>query len=145
MQTVSTSRLAGLIGESAQVQCYHHQGIDRLGDGLLVSATDADGVVEAVGEFDLDGELATTAATAATASPTSFDMAVGTTESTSNRIAGLLQSQLDYQINLTYLPMILTQLQALTGRTHTPAELDVIGASASAAGNRAAGNPPRNQ
>ena len=87
----------------------------------------------------------TTAATAATASPTSFDMAVGTTESTSNRIAGLLQSQLDYQINLTYLPMILTQLQALTGRTHTPAELDVIGASASAAGNRAAGNPPRNQ
>ena len=48
VQTVSTSRLAGLIGDSAQVQCYHHQGIDRLGDGLLVSATDGDGVVEAV-------------------------------------------------------------------------------------------------
>lgn len=48
VQTVSTSRLAGLIGESAQVQCYHHQGIDRLGDGLLISATDGDGVVEAV-------------------------------------------------------------------------------------------------
>lgn len=48
VQTVSTSRLAALIGESAQVQCYHHQAIDRLGEGLLASATDADGVIEAV-------------------------------------------------------------------------------------------------
>lgn len=53
VDTISGTRLAGLIGEHAQVQCYHHQAIDRLGDGLSVSATDADGVIEAV---ELPGE-----------------------------------------------------------------------------------------
>ena len=48
VRTVAGSRLAALIGESATVQCYHHQGIDRLGEGLRVSARDTDGVVEAV-------------------------------------------------------------------------------------------------
>lgn len=48
VRTADGSRLAGLIGESAQVQCYHHQAIDRLADGLVVSATDAEGVIEAV-------------------------------------------------------------------------------------------------
>ncbi len=48
VNTVAGSRLAGLIGDSAAVQCYHHQAIDRLGDGLTVSATDGDGVIEAV-------------------------------------------------------------------------------------------------
>ena len=48
VRTVPGTRLAALIGASAAVQCYHHQGIDRLGEGLMVSARDTDGVVEAV-------------------------------------------------------------------------------------------------
>lgn len=48
VSTVAGSRLAGLIGESAQVRCYHHQAIDTLGEGLAVSATDGDGVIEAI-------------------------------------------------------------------------------------------------
>ena len=48
VRTVAGSRLAGLIGEGAAVRCYHHQGIDRLGAGLTISARDGDGVVEAV-------------------------------------------------------------------------------------------------
>lgn len=48
VRIVEGSRLAGLIGDGGQVRCYHHQAIDRLGDGLTVSATDDDGVIEAV-------------------------------------------------------------------------------------------------
>ena len=42
------TRLAALIGESSDAQFYHHQAIDRLGAGLIVSAQDSDGVIEAV-------------------------------------------------------------------------------------------------
>ncbi len=48
VRTVPGTRLAALIGETSNAQCYHHQAIDRLGEGLIVSAQDADGVVEAV-------------------------------------------------------------------------------------------------
>jgi putative glutamine amidotransferase len=48
VRTVPGTRLAALIGESSDAQCYHHQAIDRLGAGLVVSASDADGVIEAV-------------------------------------------------------------------------------------------------
>jgi putative glutamine amidotransferase len=48
VRTVPGTRLAALIGESSDAQCYHHQAIDRLGDGLIVSAQDTDGVIEAV-------------------------------------------------------------------------------------------------
>ncbi len=42
------SRLAGIVGETADVSCHHHQAIDRLGSGLVVTARAADGTVEAV-------------------------------------------------------------------------------------------------
>lgn len=48
VRTVPGTRLAALIGESSDAQCYHHQAIDRLGQGLVISARDVDGVIEAV-------------------------------------------------------------------------------------------------
>jgi putative glutamine amidotransferase len=48
VRTESGTIVAALIGESSDAQCYHHQAIDRLGDGLRVSARDGDGVIEAV-------------------------------------------------------------------------------------------------
>ncbi|MFF8970002.1 gamma-glutamyl-gamma-aminobutyrate hydrolase family protein [Streptomyces sp. NPDC014995] len=41
--------LAAAVGqEKADVSCYHHQRVDRLGAGLTVTATSADGTVEAL-------------------------------------------------------------------------------------------------
>lgn len=48
VRTVTGTRLAGLLGESADVRCYHHQAIADVGDGLIVSAWDVDGVIEAL-------------------------------------------------------------------------------------------------
>ena len=48
VRTVAGTRLAGLLGESAEAPCYHHQAIDKVGEGLVVSAWDRDGVVEAL-------------------------------------------------------------------------------------------------
>jgi len=53
VRTVPGTRLAALLGEFAEASCYHHQAIDKVGAGLVVSAWDADGVVEAV---ELPGE-----------------------------------------------------------------------------------------
>ena len=48
VRTVPGTRLAGLVGESVDAQCYHHQAVAELGEGLIVSAWDADGVIEAL-------------------------------------------------------------------------------------------------
>lgn len=46
---VPDTRVAAVLGTGKlDVPTYHHQAVDRLGDGLLVSAHAADGVVEAV-------------------------------------------------------------------------------------------------
>jgi putative glutamine amidotransferase len=42
------SRVAALVGECATVATYHHQGVDRLADGLTATGWAADGTVEAV-------------------------------------------------------------------------------------------------
>jgi len=48
VRTVPGTRLAGLVGESVDARCYHHQAVAELGDGLVVSGWDADGVIEAL-------------------------------------------------------------------------------------------------
>ncbi|MGW4897728.1 gamma-glutamyl-gamma-aminobutyrate hydrolase family protein [Kitasatospora sp. NPDC004240] len=42
------SRAHAVLGPSAEVSCYHHQAVDRLGHGLRATAHGADGTVEAL-------------------------------------------------------------------------------------------------
>lgn len=48
VRTVPGTRLAALVGESVDARCYHHQAIAELGEGLVVSGWDVDGVIEAL-------------------------------------------------------------------------------------------------
>jgi gamma-glutamyl-gamma-aminobutyrate hydrolase PuuD len=41
-------RVGALLGRRVQAQCHHHQAIDRLADGLLVTGRATDGTIEAV-------------------------------------------------------------------------------------------------
>jgi putative glutamine amidotransferase len=45
---VPGTRYGELVPEESDVPTYHHQAVDRLGRGLVVSAHAADGTVEAV-------------------------------------------------------------------------------------------------
>jgi len=49
---VSHPRLASLSGRVVETNTYHHQAADRIGDGLVVAARSADGVVEALAGDD---------------------------------------------------------------------------------------------
>jgi len=42
------SRVGAALGADATVRCHHHQALDRLADGLVVTGRAADGLVEAV-------------------------------------------------------------------------------------------------
>ncbi|MCV7472583.1 gamma-glutamyl-gamma-aminobutyrate hydrolase family protein [Micrococcus luteus] len=42
------SRCAQLLGETAESPCYHHQALETVADGLVVTARAADGTIEAV-------------------------------------------------------------------------------------------------
>jgi gamma-glutamyl-gamma-aminobutyrate hydrolase PuuD len=46
------TRLADILGDRAPVKSHHHQGFDRLGDGLRESARAEDGTIEAVEDPD---------------------------------------------------------------------------------------------
>src|SRR5262249_52586556 len=48
MRIAAGSRLATALGTSATLECAHHQGIDRLGTGLVATAWAPDGTVEGV-------------------------------------------------------------------------------------------------
>jgi len=44
----ASTRLSTLVGESVDAKVYHHQAIDRVADGLRVSAHSGDGIIQAV-------------------------------------------------------------------------------------------------
>ncbi|WP_151523849.1 gamma-glutamyl-gamma-aminobutyrate hydrolase family protein [Serinicoccus kebangsaanensis] len=54
-RTEPGSRIAEVLGEEASSPCYHHQGVDRVADGLTVTARSDDGVIQALEPTDAPG------------------------------------------------------------------------------------------
>ncbi|MFD9705843.1 gamma-glutamyl-gamma-aminobutyrate hydrolase family protein [Lentzea sp. NPDC059081] len=52
VEVSADTRLHSILGDRTNVQCHHHQSLDRVADGLRVTAKAPDGTVEAV---ELDG------------------------------------------------------------------------------------------
>ena len=52
VEVVAGSLLARLVGTRVEVNSFHHQGLDRIGDGLRVVAHSPDGVVEGIEGVD---------------------------------------------------------------------------------------------
>lgn len=48
VETLPGTRLRDIMGERVRVHSHHHQGIDRLGDGLIVAARADDGLIEGI-------------------------------------------------------------------------------------------------
>ncbi len=48
VRTEPGSRIEAALGEQATVPCYHHQAVDRVADGLHVTARSDDGLVQAL-------------------------------------------------------------------------------------------------
>ena len=58
VEVTDGTALAGLVGAGAlDVHSYHHQGIDRLGDGLVAVAATDDGLVQAFESADGEAYL----------------------------------------------------------------------------------------
>jgi putative glutamine amidotransferase len=51
----AATALAGAVGRTVDASCYHHQRVQRLGDGLVAIARSADGTVEALAKPDAPG------------------------------------------------------------------------------------------
>jgi putative glutamine amidotransferase len=45
---VPGTRLASVVGTGLTASCYHHQSLERLGDGVVATARSEDGTVEAI-------------------------------------------------------------------------------------------------
>jgi gamma-glutamyl-gamma-aminobutyrate hydrolase PuuD len=48
VQLDPAGRIGALLGRTVEAQCHHHQAIDRLAEGLVVTGRAADGTIEAV-------------------------------------------------------------------------------------------------
>jgi putative glutamine amidotransferase len=55
IQVAPDAVMAGIVGTSPSISCFHHQSVGRLGEGLRAVAHSADGVVEAVELAGHDG------------------------------------------------------------------------------------------